>query len=980
MTFTNVHACLVHEAPECVVDLVHNLKHLDPSSTVLLYDGSAGGKLLEALDLSALEAVVHPSPRPMTWGYLHGFALDCLRHATTHLACDALTVVDSDQLALRTGYAQHLQQFLARHPRAGLLGSRASPLPRHTRQGPAAQAWKEMDLWRPWLDRFPNGVAQFPHWTFWPTTVITAAAGRALVQLLDEDQELQSILACSQLWAVEEVLFPTLVALLGYEVVEGPASRRFVRFRARYVASDVDKALSDPEAFFIHPVPRRFDDRSRAQVREAHHQYRSRGMTSEASAPRLLQVLPLLARMRTIDGWFAEEEGDLLLATARQALLELGRDLPLVEIGSYFGRSTVLLGEVARVCGKGSRVVAIDPHQGVVGARGQKLERLLPSYEVFRRNIAAAGLSELVEPVQRPSQEVTWKGPIALLLIDGLHDYQSVARDFHHFDVHLPVGGYVAFHDYASYYPGVRTLVDEVASSGLYDWVAVAGSLAVLRKLRAGAAPAIELGEGHAALVSCLMPTRDRRAFVPRAIDFFLAQDYPHRELVIVDDGADPIADLVPDDPRIRYLRIDQRLSVGTKRNLACEQSRGSIMAHWDDDDWSAPQRLSTQVERLLASDAQLCGLKSVLYYDSRSARAWRYRYSGRRPWVAGGTFCYRRELWRSNPFPDQNVGEDNRFVWSPSVRRVAVVEDDGLYVAEMHASNISPKRTVGRYWKPVDVDVIRQVTGSDWSRLSGQGQATSQSTVRHSSASTTCLPGPIASRPLVSCVMPTRDRPRWVERAIRYFERQDYPALELVIIDDGRQPLELGADERIRHLVITHGASLGAKRNLGVREARGEIIVHWDDDDWSAPQRISQQVAPLAAGTADICGFVSEVFVDVPGACLWQVTPALHRRLFFADVHGRSIGFRKAVWERGHHYPDRTAGEDVGFLRVALCRARLVRIPGVELFGYVRHPHSSWRLRCGTHIDESGWRQVEPPPAMELEDVGFYCGDARAA
>ena len=55
--------------------------------------------------------------------------------------------------------------------------------------------------------------------------------------------------------------------------------------------------------------------------------------------------------------------------------------------------------------------------------------------------------------------------------------------------------------------------------------------------------------------VTCIMPTADRRAFVPRAIELFLRQDYPRAELLILDDGADAIEDLVPVCDRIRYVR-----------------------------------------------------------------------------------------------------------------------------------------------------------------------------------------------------------------------------------------------------------------------------------------------------------------------------------------------------------------------------------------------------------------------------------------
>jgi hypothetical protein len=40
-------------------------------------------------------------------------------------------------------------------------------------------------------------------------------------------------------------------------------------------------------------------------------------------------------------------------------------------------------------------------------------------------------------------------------------------------------------------------------------------------------------------LVSCIMPTNNRRTFVPKAIEFFLRQDYPNRQLIIIDDGSD---------------------------------------------------------------------------------------------------------------------------------------------------------------------------------------------------------------------------------------------------------------------------------------------------------------------------------------------------------------------------------------------------------------------------------------------------------
>jgi hypothetical protein len=67
-------------------------------------------------------------------------------------------------------------------------------------------------------------------------------------------------------------------------------------------------------------------------------------------------------------------------------------------------------------------------------------------------------------------------------LIDGLHDYISVARDFYHFEPWLAAGGYIAFHDYAGYFPGVVIFVDELVASGEYQRANCVGTMALLRK------------------------------------------------------------------------------------------------------------------------------------------------------------------------------------------------------------------------------------------------------------------------------------------------------------------------------------------------------------------------------------------------------------------------------------------------------------------------------------------------------------------
>jgi glycosyltransferase involved in cell wall biosynthesis len=213
--------------------------------------------------------------------------------------------------------------------------------------------------------------------------------------------------------------------------------------------------------------------------------------------------------------------------------------------------------------------------------------------------------------------------------------------------------------------------------------------------------------------ISCIMPTKDRSAFALHAIEYFLRQDYPNKELVILDDGADAIQDIVPDDPRFRYLGLERKYSLGGKRNLACEAARGEIILHWDDDDWHADWRISYQVNALLDSGADICGLDQVYFYNPDMSQAWQYCYpDSAKPWVYGGTLCYFKAFWLGNPFANVAVGEDNRFVWSDQEKRILPLEKNTFYVAIIHPGNTSPKKKKGNRWQPVDAKFIQNIMG----------------------------------------------------------------------------------------------------------------------------------------------------------------------------------------------------------------------------------------------------------------------------
>lgn len=93
-------------------------------------------------------------------------------------------------------------------------------------------------------------------------------------------------------------------------------------------------------------------------------------------------------------------------------------------------------------------------------------------------------------------------------------------------------------------------------------------------------------------LVSVVLPTRNRAALLPRAVDSVIAQAYPNWELVIVDDGSTDETPAVIDaieDQRVRSIRVDVTGGVCAARNRALNMCRGDLVAYLDDDNTMAP-------------------------------------------------------------------------------------------------------------------------------------------------------------------------------------------------------------------------------------------------------------------------------------------------------------------------------------------------------------------------------------------------------
>ncbi|MBN0044849.1 class I SAM-dependent methyltransferase [Streptomyces actuosus] len=207
----------------------------------------------------------------------------------------------------------------------------------------------------------------------------------------------------------------------------------------------------------------------------------------------------VLAAFEEAKGFMPLDEGLALHGAA----LTAGRlGLPLLEVGTYCGRSTVLLADAARA--SGVTAVTVDHHRGSEEQQPgwdyhdpetvDPEVGLMDTLPAFRRTLYRAGLEEHVVAVVGRSPQVAgiWGTPLGLVFVDGGHTDEHATADYEGWAPHLAEGGLLVIHDVfpdpadeftgqAPYRIYLRAL-----ASGAFTEVSAAGSLRVLRRTGAG--------------------------------------------------------------------------------------------------------------------------------------------------------------------------------------------------------------------------------------------------------------------------------------------------------------------------------------------------------------------------------------------------------------------------------------------------------------------------------------------------------------
>jgi predicted O-methyltransferase YrrM len=207
----------------------------------------------------------------------------------------------------------------------------------------------------------------------------------------------------------------------------------------------------------------------------------------------------ILAAFEAAKGFMPVGEGLALYAAAAEAGA-LG--LPLLEVGTYCGRSTILLADAAREAG--TVVVTVDHHRGSEEQQPgwdyhdpETVDAevgLMDTLPTFRRTLHKAGLEEHVVAVVGRSPQVAkvWGGKAGLVFIDGGHTDEHATNDYEGWAPHVAEGGLLVIHDVfpdpvdewtgqAPYRIYLRAL-----ASGAFTEVSATDSLRVLRRTGPG--------------------------------------------------------------------------------------------------------------------------------------------------------------------------------------------------------------------------------------------------------------------------------------------------------------------------------------------------------------------------------------------------------------------------------------------------------------------------------------------------------------
>ena len=197
--------------------------------------------------------------------------------------------------------------------------------------------------------------------------------------------------------------------------------------------------------------------------------------------------------------------------------------------------------------------------------------------------------------------------------------------------------------------------------------------------------------------VSVITPTYNRRRFIPSLIACYKHQDYPaHRmEWIILDDGSDPIEDLVKGlkIPNLRYIYEPEKLTIGAKRNRLNKESVGEIIVAMDDDDYYPPQRVSAAVKAFKQNPTvELAGTSEVYMYYTDIQEIYKLGPYNQRH-ATNGTMAWRRSYFATHTYDETVTHAEEKSFLDNYVNPMIQLDPYKVMLVMSHSENTFDKK-----------------------------------------------------------------------------------------------------------------------------------------------------------------------------------------------------------------------------------------------------------------------------------------------
>jgi len=398
-------------------------------------------------------------------------------------------------------------------------------------------------------------------------------------------------------------------------------------------------------------------------------------------------------------------------------------------------------------------------------------------------------------------------------------------------------------------------------------------------------------------LLSALVFVYGAERFMRGLLEDLCAQTIaPEMEIIVVDTGSPTgeariVREFMARYPNIAYLRTADRETTTSACNRCITAARGKYLTLACADDRHQPDALERLVGVLERSPEAILAYADVAVTDTENESCAAAHVVGHFRWPefeprrlfqvchVGPQPVYRRTLHQRHGLYDPAyVAAGDYELWLRVVARgerfVHVPETLGLYLRSP-SSNEHANQALS-------------IAESEKARIVHWPDAWGERPPAAGNYFVPATPAP----PLVSVIMPTYDRPQWLQRAVASVLAQTYPNVELIVANDGGAAVEsllapLDQRGQITYLRLARNLNRSAARNAALKLARGTYVAYLDDDDWYLPEHLALLVGALErAGGAVAYGFANRVTeVQREGGWVQTANEPIYRVDFQAEA-----------------------------------------------------------------------------------------------